>query len=606
MTLTLAGSSLSVAQGASGTMTITIARSGGFTGAVSLAVEGAPSGVTGTFSPATIGAGQTSSTLTLAAGSSAAAGQTSITVRATGTGVEARTATFSLNVSAAAQPDFSLAVSPATVSVKQGETSNSTVNITRSGGFTGGVALSATGMPTGVAVSLPSGTTTGNSTELTISATGSAAAGSYTITLTGTADGITGNRTATLAVTVSESGGGNPTGSIAWEFCGPDSPIWLAVQDGTGPWKRVTASNNVYRFDISSDKGGVAFVRDEGDGRYATMVQFGTADELEALGADQCVSDSRKSVKGTVAGLGLTDLASINLGGAASSANGAQASFTLENVPGGKRDLVAGRTKIQIGAGGVSMDLDRLIIRRDIDAAPGSTLPVLDFGGSEAFAPEKRNVTVTGGNGHSLIATGMYMTANTPGAALLFAETTPSASAVRSFAVVPSSRQRTGDLHMLVVSAYPGGTLDPTGATQVRSVVRMFSGAADQTVALGPDLVMPSLTVLGPGRFRVKINKQAEYSRYWTATFAGTASGGGTGNNATLTATAGYVGDGASVSMDIPDFTSTAGWNSIWFPSGSLYWQTSASGWEGNSITEPQLDGSVVRTAMRSGKLNPT
>src|SRR2546425_7195874 len=50
-TLSLSSAALTIAQGANGTATVTITRTN-FTGAVTLSLGGAPSGVTGSFNPA--------------------------------------------------------------------------------------------------------------------------------------------------------------------------------------------------------------------------------------------------------------------------------------------------------------------------------------------------------------------------------------------------------------------------------------------------------------------------------------------------------------------------------------------------------------------------
>ncbi len=606
ITLSLSGGSSSVAQGASSTVTVTVGRSGGFTGPITLTLEGAPANVTGTFAPASVAAGQTSSTLTLNAAAAAAAGQASLTVRASGQGVTARTAPLALTVTAVATPDFSIAASPSTVAVKQGESATSTVNITRTGGFAGSVALAVSGAPTGVTATLASASTTGGSVGVTVAAGASAAVGSFNLTITGTGTGVTGSRTATLAVNVAASAGGNPTGSIVWEFCGPDAPVWLAVQDGSGPWKRVTAANNVYRFDLPSGRGGVAYVTTD-SGKANTMVQYGTADELTFLGKEQCISPTRKTVNGTVAGLAMTDLANISLGGGVASANGGQPAFTLQNVPGGKRDLIASRTKLTIGGGGVTMAPDRIIIRRDVDAPANSTLPVLDFGGAEAFAPETKSLTVNGSNGETLLLTELYATGSTSGhGALLHVETTPSAAITRTFYGVPAAKQKSGDLHMLIAVAYPAGGLNPLEASQQRTAITMFSGSADKTVALGPALIMPTLTVLGPGRYSAKITKQPEYSQYWTASIASRSPSGATGNTVTVAATAGYVGGSSTIELSVPDVMTVDGWNASWLPTNAIFWQTSAAGWEGGTIFQPQKDGSMVRTAIRSGSVSPS
>ncbi len=606
ITLSLSGGSSSVPQGASSTVTVTVGRSGGFAGPIALTLEGAPANVTGTFAPASVAAGQTSSTLTLSAAAAAAVGQSSLTVRASGQGVTARTAPLALAVTAVATPDFSIAASPATVAVKQGEGGASTVNITRTGGFTGSVSLTVSGLPAGVTVTLAKASTTESSVGMTVAAGAATPVGSFNLTITGTGAGVTGSRTATLAMNVAASGGGNPTGSIVWEFCGPDAPVWLAVQDGSGPWKRVTAANNVYRFDLASGRGGVAYVTKD-SGNANTMVQYGTADELTFLGKQQCISDTRKSVNGSVAGLGLTDMANVSLGGGVASVSVGQSAFTLQNVPGGKRDLIASRTKMNISGGGVTMNPDRVIIRRDVDAPANSTLPVLDFGGAEAFSLDPKTLTVNGSNGETLLLTELYTMGSTGShGALLHVETTPSAATTRPYYGIPAAKQKSGDLHMLIAVAYPAGGLNPLEAGQQRTAITMFSAATDKTVALGPALIMPSLTVLGAGRYSAKITKQPEYAQFWTASIAGRNSSGATGNTVTVAATAGYVGGSATIELAVPDVMTVDGWNASWLPANAIFWQTSAAGWEGGTIFQPQKDGSMVRTAIRSGSINPS
>src|SRR5258708_20993329 len=50
----------------------------------------------------------------------------------------------------AATPDYTLSASPTSVTVTQGSSGSSTITVTPSGGFTGSVSLSASGLPAGV------------------------------------------------------------------------------------------------------------------------------------------------------------------------------------------------------------------------------------------------------------------------------------------------------------------------------------------------------------------------------------------------------------------------------------------------------------------------
>jgi serine protease len=94
--VSLGSTSVSIAQGASGTVTVNTALTSGSAQSISLSITGLPTGVTGSFSPATVTAGG-SSTLALTVAATAAAGTTSFTVTGTATS-GSHTATGSLTV----------------------------------------------------------------------------------------------------------------------------------------------------------------------------------------------------------------------------------------------------------------------------------------------------------------------------------------------------------------------------------------------------------------------------------------------------------------------------------------------------------------------------
>ncbi len=72
--LTLSSTTLSVVQGGTTTLTASVARTGSFTGTVDISAEGLPAGVTASFNPSTVGAGVTSTVLTVTAAASVAPG----------------------------------------------------------------------------------------------------------------------------------------------------------------------------------------------------------------------------------------------------------------------------------------------------------------------------------------------------------------------------------------------------------------------------------------------------------------------------------------------------------------------------------------------------
>ena len=187
-------SSLSIIQGASGTSTITVTPQNGFSGSVTLSASGLPSGVTASINPSTT---KTTSTLTFTASSTASIGTFSVHVRGA-SGSLSHTITINLTVTVPV-PNFTLSASPASLSIIQGSSSTSTITVTPQNGFSGGITLSASGLPSGVTASFGPNPTTASST-LTLAASTSASAGTATVTVTGTSGSLT--HTATLALTV--------------------------------------------------------------------------------------------------------------------------------------------------------------------------------------------------------------------------------------------------------------------------------------------------------------------------------------------------------------------------------------------------------------------
>src|SRR5437667_127342 len=192
-TLSLAPAALTIAQGATGTTTVTITRTN-FTGAVTLSLGGAPTGLTGAFDPAAP-TGNTS-TLTVSVGAAVAPGVYNLTVDGTGAPGN-RSTPLALTVSAA--PDYTLSLSPAALTLAPRATGTTTVTIARTN-FTGAVTLSLGNAPTGVTGSFNPAAPTRTSSTLTVSVGAAVAAGAYNLTVDGT--GAPGNRSTPLTRTL--------------------------------------------------------------------------------------------------------------------------------------------------------------------------------------------------------------------------------------------------------------------------------------------------------------------------------------------------------------------------------------------------------------------
>jgi hypothetical protein len=203
-TVTANPTGVSVMQGSQGTSTINTTISGVFNSAITLSTSGVPTGTTVSFSPNPIGApGSGSSTMTITVGSNTAMGTYPITVTGDGGGIE-RTTTVTLTVTSPVQPDFTIAVSPNSLLIGQGNQGTSTVTTTIVGGFNSAISLSATGVPTGTTVSFnpnPIAAPGNGSSTMTVMVGASTALGTYPITVTGTGGGTQHSATVTLTVT---------------------------------------------------------------------------------------------------------------------------------------------------------------------------------------------------------------------------------------------------------------------------------------------------------------------------------------------------------------------------------------------------------------------
>ena len=115
-------------------------------------------------------------------------------------GATAHAATATLVVPA--PPDFGLSVSPASRTVAGGSGAAYTVGVTSVNGFTGDVALSLSGLPleVGTATFTPAFVAGAGSSQLAVTTSATAPAGSYALTVTGTSGSLVHSAQVTLVV----------------------------------------------------------------------------------------------------------------------------------------------------------------------------------------------------------------------------------------------------------------------------------------------------------------------------------------------------------------------------------------------------------------------
>ncbi len=194
-TITVTPSSVSSKQGQSTTATVTVSAIGGFSAQVGLSTgNGVPSGVQVGFSPNPILPG--SSTMSITVASSANTGTFNFQVVGT-SGALSHATTFTLTISQASQPSFSLSSSSGSIALPQGGNGKVTIIVSSINGFSSPVTTYTTWVgptPTGITISGP-GTLTppsGKSTSgtLTLSAAPSASVGNYLLSVVGTSGSL--------------------------------------------------------------------------------------------------------------------------------------------------------------------------------------------------------------------------------------------------------------------------------------------------------------------------------------------------------------------------------------------------------------------------------
>jgi len=487
-----------------------------------------------------------------------------------------------------ASPDLALALTPTAIAVAQGGTGTSAASIARGGSFTGAVTLSAT-VPAGSGVSvtfspalIAAGATTAG---INVAVDAAAILGDKTITINAAGSGVA-SVSKTLTVTVVAPGGG----SASVTFCAEDAPIWVAAQDGTGAWTRVTpTSGSTYQFTFATGKGGVATVDTVGAGTDLNVI-YGTLADFTAFGGtvnnNGCITN--KVVNGAVLGVGATQAAIVNLGTSSALVVPPQTGFALNDVPAGLQDLVATRNDI------ATFDVNWIILRRGLNPPDGFVLPTLTFG-TEGFAPVSANVNVT--NLGADTATVASLFTGVRGSAFVFLSTIPdyiAATTAQPYAAIPSTQLTASEMQeVLAISS------EKDNSRSGRTAGVYFTTVADRTIALGPKLSAPSVTkvVTAPNaRPNVQLVSQAEYNRYIGASY----SQAGINRAATVFATAGYFGGvPATWNVTLPDLSGAAGWSNTWglLDGTPIDWDVSA---QGGAVTflDPVIgDGSVSRSA---------
>ena len=184
--------------GSSASYTVSVSVANGFSGGVALTITGLPTGATPTFTPGTVSA-PGSSQLVVSTATSTTPGSYQFTISGT-SGSTTRTTSATLVVNP--PPDFGLAISPGSRTVRRGSSTTYTVSVSSQGGFNGSVSLAVRGLPTGTSATFAPAMLVGSgSATLTITTSRSAPRGTFPLTVTGSGPaGLTHSASVTLTI----------------------------------------------------------------------------------------------------------------------------------------------------------------------------------------------------------------------------------------------------------------------------------------------------------------------------------------------------------------------------------------------------------------------
>jgi hypothetical protein len=339
---------------------------------VALSVDGLPPNVSATFDP--LDGNNPTTTVHFQIAGTSPAGDFQLAVRARASGVPDAAAPVTLRIVPAS---IALSVAPASLTVFTGSGSTTSLAISRSN-FTGDVAVTADPLPPGLSISFDSSSVRGNVAKATIAVGSAAAPGTYNVALHAAPIGLptSAAQTAGLAVTVLAASGPGVNVALDWSRCA--APDWVAIQDGTGPWMRLTATQGIFVGGVSSSAGAIAYV----EHGSSVTVRYLTSAELTTRVLDMCGPPSgSRTVTGSANFGSANELGVYSLGGGSGTSSAAQPNFTIAGARDGVHDLIA-YSYFQNGAS------SRMLIRRDVavGASTDSVAPV-DFQGGESFAP---------------------------------------------------------------------------------------------------------------------------------------------------------------------------------------------------------------------------
>ena len=332
--------------------------------------------------------------------------------------------------------------------------------------------------------------------------------------------------------------------------------MWFAVQNGTGPWTRVTPSNNTFTFTLGPTGAYAVVTRNGAD--TVTSVMYATATEIASIAAaTPCGPDpatGTKRMNGTMLNASTANQTvspTIIVGGAQfTKTSDSTNAFTLIGVPSGSRDLIAASIHSAANVEPNAHPAEHQL--REQSKHPDARLDRHRVVQSPALGAH----ATQSGRGSRLAR---CIVAHRHRCIDSYYSTTFLGSAGNTaFAAIPDSLLRPSDFHDVSISASPG-----TGSDY--RVVELLIHSANVTtptpVSFGPRVAGIAVSTISTSPYLRLRGQAASQGAYTAGAIAYFAQGNRT---VSVGMTAGYVGTApATWMLDIPDLT-TAGYDPSW------------------------------------------
>lgn len=352
--------------------------------------------------------------------------------------------------SSGAQGDFSVQALQPGVALAAGSSASLALSLQAPGGFPGGVSVQLTDAPAGLSASYAA---SGDSSTgvLTLSAAASAPVGNAIAAARVTAGPFSHAVRFLVSLRPGAAGPGDSVTLRTTADGQPSAAVFLAYQDGHGPWQALSGASGSCTFRVSDPAGlyGVAVVQSfaPGSSQPNFVVMHSTLAEDTHLEVLMPRQGTEAVVYGQVAGLDASHDASIGFGdGAPGGATQAVPFFSVQSTVGMGDLLLASMSQ---GASPADYTSDRILIRRDLQlTAGGLALGTLDLA-AEGRAMEAHDIQLLGlGAGEQVSWDLGFGTQYS----YLDLQSVSAGSAVFPSAQVPSALLQDGDLHQLSAS----------------------------------------------------------------------------------------------------------------------------------------------------------